>query len=185
MRQTEYRACSIEGCCGQVKGRGLCGLHYQRWRKTAAPEDIQRTLPLAVRFWNKVETKEGCWRWLGGLDAHGYAQIGGGPPDHRMLKGHRVAYELVRGAIPSGLVIDHLCRNKACVNPWHMEPVSNAENVRRAAAWVVLKTRCKHGHAYDDKNTYRMPSGWRDCKQCVRERGVKYRAKKASLRCPA
>lgn len=94
---------------------------------------------VAVRFWAKVERGDAaaCWPWTGHRDDNGYG-LGNGYGRFRLggqngprYYAHRLAYELLIGPIPEGLVIDHLCSNRACVNPAHMEPVSIAENVRR------------------------------------------------------
>ena len=89
------------------------------------PARIQR------RFWSKVNrTNTGCWDWVGAL-SHGYGHFG---IEGIIYRAHRVTYEWMVGPIPDGLTIDHLCKNKACVNPAHLEPVTIRENTRRWAA---------------------------------------------------
>jgi HNH endonuclease len=96
---------------------------------------------LEARFWEKVAwTPEGrgtrespCWLWLASLGASGYGQFSIGGREGPVVA-HRIAYELERGEIPEGLTLDHLCRNRMCVNPWHLEPVPLAENIRRGFA---------------------------------------------------
>lgn len=75
-------------------------------------------------FWARVKPGSGCWEWTGPKDAKGYGR-------HGHFKAHRIAYELSVGPIPTGLVLDHLCRNPGCVRPQHVEPVTPAENTRR------------------------------------------------------
>lgn len=91
-----------------------------------------RRRPLAERFMEKVEAEspEECWSWLGAVATSGYGRIGIGD---RTDQAHRVAYRLNVGPIPVGLHIDHLCNNRLCVNPSHLQPVTQAENNRRAA----------------------------------------------------
>lgn len=125
-------------------------------------------------FWAKVDKsadREACWPWTGGTLVRGYGQVW---LAGRKGYAHRVAYEDLRGPIPSGLVIDHLCFNPRCCNPWHMEPVTQSENTRRAflagrsgAAVNALKTHCKRGHVFDEANTYRTRKGGRFCRACI------------------
>jgi hypothetical protein len=84
------------------------------------------------------------------------------------IAGHRLSYAAHIGPIPEGLTLDHLCRNRRCVNPWHLEPVTMLENNRRG--FYASKTHCKHGHEYTPENTYRKPNGRRDCRICIRDR---------------
>jgi hypothetical protein len=90
---------------------------------------------------------------------------------------HRVVYETLAGPVPDGLELDHLCRQKACVNPQHLEPVTHRENMRRRFADYSV---CKH--AYTPENTYVMPSGTRDCRACIRRRAAEYKARKRAAR---
>jgi len=95
---------------------------------------------------------------------------------------HRVAYELVVGPIPDGLHIDHLCRRPICVNPAHLEAVTQRENTRRgngATARNGRKTHCPAGHEYTDGNTYLARTGRRTCRSCTLARVKAYRDRKA------
>jgi hypothetical protein len=129
---------------------------------------------------------DGCWMWGGYLNEDGYGQFS---ISRRMLKAHRVAYELFSGKIPPNLQIDHLCRNRSCVNPAHLEPVTSIENTRRGNSALTRskKTHCPAGHPYDGDNLYRSPNGWsRQCKTCIREskRRRRARAKEALVQLP-
>lgn len=130
--------CSIDDCNERAKSRGYCGKHYQRWRAHGDPYFTKQIHgDDSARFESKYELDSGtsCWNWGGVVDAKGYGRFDlGGRPQ----KAHRVAYELIVGPIPANLTIDHLCRNKLCVNPDHLEPVTNVENVRRAHAAAAL-----------------------------------------------
>lgn len=124
------------------------------------------------------ENPNECWLWTASTCGQGYGQFfvrkgrsENGKPRPFMALAHRVAYELTRGPIPEGLTIDHLCKNRLCVNAAHMEAVPIAENVRRATPWSSLKTHCPKGHPYDrtdswvNKKTGKVQTG-RRCNRC-------------------
>lgn len=128
--------------------------------------------PRAERFWEKVEVNShGCWFWTAHVSPSGYGRFS---VDGRTAYAHRVAYELAVGQIPVGLQIDHLCSNKRCVRPDHLEVVTNAENTRRAAVrrrevGVVhhgRQERCQRGHALTGENRYVAPCGQGHCRKC-------------------
>ena len=126
------------------------------------------------RFWLKVEKTDGCWLWRGCLSSNRYGRAYVGPK-RCGYPAHRVAYELVRGPIPDGLPLDHLCRTPRCVNPDHLEPVTHRENMLRGVSPMALKahqTHCKHGHELTEENTIRRPSRpvSRECRACFNAR---------------
>jgi hypothetical protein len=88
-----------------------------------------------ARFWSKVDRTGDCWKWTAGLTGSGYGRFRW---DGGEVAAHRFAYELLVGAIPDGLQIDHLCRNRACVNPAHMEPITQRENILRGVGRAAL-----------------------------------------------
>ncbi len=119
-------------------------------------------------FWTKVDRSGECWEWRGGKDRSGYGRLRFGG---RLIQAHRLAYELSVGPIPSSLELDHLCRNRGCVNPHHLEPVTRRENVMRGVgvgAFHARATECPQGHAYSTENTYRDRLGKRYCRICKR-----------------
>jgi len=113
-----------------VIARGLCKKHWHQWRKTADEADMVRPTR-EERFWakvNKSQHENGCWEWTGAKVPAGYGafQLGGGL--RKTVGAHRFSYEISVGDIPSGLFIDHICHNPACVNPDHLRAVTNQQN---------------------------------------------------------
>lgn len=162
--------CSVEGCLrdlGPRGRRGMCSMHYQRWLKDGDPGEAalrpSRLVPTIERFWAKVDKTDDCWLWTGVRISNGYGSF---RVEGAMRLAHRFAYELLVGPIPDGLQIDHLCRVKHCVNPLHLEPVTQAENVRRGHD----ARGCIHGHPWTEESTYIRPgNGARQCRICRKE----------------
>lgn len=118
--------------------------------------------------WDRVNKTETCWLWTGALTAEGYGSLG---HDGRICYAHRVAYEELVGPIPDGRVIDHLCRNRACVNPDHLEAVTQQENTLRGARSYALTGRCRSGRHEIKSDEDTQPAGrWRRCRACTTER---------------
>ncbi len=141
------RLCSVEGCEGAHEARGLCSPHYQRLRRTGRIGRAKVGLADEERLREKFSVSaSGCWLWNGPLSSDGYGKF---QMRSRSRIAHRAAYEIIVGPIPAGLELDHLCRVRHCVNPEHLEPVTQAENTRRSdIPWMVVKRsgRCKNGH---------------------------------------
>lgn len=122
---------------------------------------------------------DGCWLWLG------QKQGGYGRTSYRgrLWMVHRITYTEIRGEIPSGMQIDHLCMRTSCCNPDHLEVVTQSQNIRRGYATNVTisrqraKTHCPADHAYSETNTYVWGNGYRQCRQCKREADRRWRAR--------
>jgi len=124
----------------------------------------------AESFWAKVIRTEACWIWTAADSGDGYGIF---TINSKNRRAHRLAYELTVGPIPEGMSLDHLCRVRNCINPEHLEPVTVAENNRRAAAY---KTACTRGHEYTPENTRYNSAGARACRECDRWRCRRRRA---------
>lgn len=118
-----------------------------------------------------VDKTNNCWIWIGSTRSiNGYGQF---LFNGKLVQSHRISFEIFKGDIPNGLVIDHLCRNKICVNPEHLEAVSNKENILRGIGVCAnnkRKTQCKNGHEFTEQNIYRYPNGRKDCRICLKRR---------------
>jgi hypothetical protein len=131
-------------------------------------------------FWSKADRLEeygDCLIWMPERKTVTYGQYWKGD---RMVLAHRFAYMLIVGEIPKGLCIDHLCRTPACVNPEHLEAVTERENILRgvsAPAKNAKKTHCKRGHEFNEINTYKVPGG-RACRTCMNACTTAWREKK-------
>src|ERR1035437_2493775 len=126
--------------------------------------------------WHKIKKTKTCWNWTETL-YKGYGQI---KSEGKTRRAHRIIYQLLVGKIPKGLDLDHLCRNKKCVNPKHLEPVTRSENVKRALPFRKLKKYCKYGHRFLKANIYfkKNKPNWRQCKTCYEIFKEKIRSKK-------
>lgn len=148
----------------------------RRAREAARPES-PRPDRTPERFWAKVTGGDytTCWEWTAVRDQNGYGRFHVGGRAGRMEGAHRVAFHMLVGDVPSGCELDHLCRNRACVNPWHLDPVPHAINSRRGIAGQVNAARqraithCPAGHSYDAENTAYRSDGRRRCKACGRD----------------
>jgi hypothetical protein len=165
------RTCTIQGCNSPRLARGWCSKHYQRWKKHGHPDIvIEIQGDDWTRFWSKVSGSDalGCWEWEDAVDKNGYGIFRLGRHSKRA---HRVAWEFIRGPIPTHegipLVIDHECRNPPCVNPWHLDPVTAGVNSRRGVA--ARPNACIRGHARTPETTRVNKAGSRYCLICVRD----------------
>lgn len=142
------------------------------------------SLPDRIASKFRVDPVTDCWVWTAAqVQGYGRINVGG-----KSALAHRVVYELLFGAIQSGLTLDHLCRNRACVNPDHLEPVDHTTNVRRGESGISTsirlssRTHCANGHEYTVENTYVPPltsRKQRQCRICVRAAKRRYNARKA------
>lgn len=169
----------ICGCgCGALKrsrrGTYLPG-HNRRVRAT----------PIEVAFWAQVRRDEACWEWQAARNSGGYGWFRFGP-SRTSTGAHRVAYELVNGPIPAGLGVLHRCDNPPCCNPAHLFLGTNQDNVtdkvNKGRHPNSRMTACRHGHPFDEANTYVTREGARQCRACnrLRQRAYAARRKEAS-----
>jgi hypothetical protein len=170
---TVTHPCSAPECDRDAVARTWCLKHYKRWRNRGTVHDITTE----ERFFSHVEQPGDCWLWMAFREPHGgYGKFF---LDDRCLYAHRWAYEFLRGEIPPGLHLDHLCRTPACVNPWHLEPVTARVNVvergRGTTARNAAKTHCLRNHALDTSNTYTDKRGRRQCRRCATIRNQRRR----------
>lgn len=166
--------CSIESCGRPLLAKSFCGMHYARNRRWGNPYNVKHgpNVRAETRFFQRFNKNPitGCWDWDTPSKSDGYGTMW---VDGKAEKAHRFAYELLAGPIPEGLTIDHLCRNRGCVNPKHLEPVTLLINMRRGdciSTKNAAKTHCPHGHQYNTENTYVSPRGGRTCRTCKRLR---------------
>lgn len=133
------------------------------------------------RFWEKVhipEARDACWNWLASRNRK-YGRFA--LRHHVNSPPHRVAYEFLKGPIPDGLQLDHLCRNTLCCNPDHLEPVTSRENRKRGFnPWEVnaRKTECIRGHLFTPDNTMIAKNGTRHCRKCATIHDREFKARK-------
>ena len=125
-----------------------------------------------IRFFKKITKTSSCWIWVGSrnhlIGGYGIFWI-----NHKRIYAHRASYLHFKGEIEQGKELDHLCRNRPCVNPDHLEAVTRSVNTLRGLVPILARqrglavTHCKNGHEYTEENTYRRKDrGTRDCKTC-------------------
>ena len=175
VRSDNSGPCEIDGCDSNAAIRQMCTKHYRRWRLYGDPFKLRRRPILDTpqeRFWQKVQVDpvSGCWLWDGARDPAGYGCV---TIDGQGDKAHRVAYRWMRGQIPEGFHVDHLCRTPACVNPAHLDAVEAALNTHRGDR--VREETCNAGHPLSGDNIYlwtNPKNGYtkRFCRACQRER---------------
>jgi hypothetical protein len=181
---TARDACIESACTSPAHARGLCNAHYAlRRREGMLPPRPTTEDDLWAKAARNVPEGD-CWEWLGVINASGYGTF---KRSGSRYMAHRWTYEQLVGPIPEGLTIDHLCRNRSCVNPVHMEPVTRGENTIRgggtyvAAAIKRAQTNCKHGHEYTTENTYIDPkTDRRSCRTCRSVQSRKSNQKEAA-----
>lgn len=134
-----------------------------------------------VRFWGKVEKTDGCWEWTSNIGRNGYGRF---LYRGALMMAHRFAYERDRGPIPEGLELDHLCSNRRCVRPSHLDPVTHRENIVRSLITTpginARKVLCDRGHPLSGANLKVRPCGRRECRECARLRQARFKQRQRS-----
>ena len=168
------RLCEVPGCGRKHEAKGLCHSHYAELVRTGRrpTEPIVLRSDKTTRFWAKAAPADerGCRLWTGATDGGG--RYGGFWDGGKVVRAHRWAYEQQHGPVPDDLVLDHLCRVTLCVNPDHLQPVTQQVNVLRGEAPSAInarKTHCAAGHPLSGDNLIERPTG-RDCRVCARAR---------------
>lgn len=167
--------CSVDGCERRSEARGYCHGHYQRVRRGSPVGGPFPETPLE-RFVAKVEVNGDCWVWVGATDGDGRYGAFYDSSTGKVMRAHRWAYENIAGEQIEE-VLDHLCRRTLCVNPDHLEPVSQHQNILRggwAPATNARKTHCKRGHEFTPENTEvadAKTGKGRRCRECARMHG--------------
>lgn len=132
-------------------------------------------MPTRERLWSRImEVPTGCWEWLGTRGNKGHSVLS---VNSKTESPHRIIYSLLVGPIPSGLHLDHLCRNTSCVNPTHLEAVTPKINVLRGdglTAKQARQTHCLRNHPLEGENLYVTPDGRRQCRECAKLRQKRY-----------
>ncbi len=154
----------------ELEQNGLIVQYRHRGRpepKSVLQRALEKILPVnaSTPTWNGSP----CWIFAGSLNEYGYGLIYSGPGSHRGRHSyvHRVVYDRFNGSVPEGMTLDHLCRNRNCCQPKHLEPVSRVENIMRGESpWAInaRKTHCPQGHEYTEENTIII----RKCRTCTR-----------------
>jgi HNH endonuclease len=175
--------CNVPECTHKAGNgtSGMCWGHYSRKRrgsqKTGPVANMVKpgTMTPSERFWLKVEKTEECWNWTGSKLPDGYGHFSFKNPETLKTKtflSHRFAFEEKRGPISADKELHHLCENKGCVNPSHLEEIAHVDHVHKTPASITYKqaqmTHCKRGHAFTKDNTRIGKKNQRTCLTCER-----------------
>jgi hypothetical protein len=145
--------CSIEDCPrSDIHALGMCVTHYHRVYRTGqphlSPKKTPATIPLLERLEAKIDRTDTCWLWTGAVNNFGYGQI---RRDGKAQYAHRVSYELAHGKIPKGMFLDHTCHVHPCVNPDHLNPVTNKQNLENRRGATKLSQTGIRGVSWDSR----------------------------------
>ena len=182
------RPCDVAACTNDAlsqwrgTGRYYCRAHYEALRRNPdatrlgyIPKNDRERLMVKVRKIN------GHWMWIGSTDGGG--RYGGFYYQGKVRRAHRVSWEMAHGPIPEGMVLDHKCRKTLCVNPDHLQVVTQRENILigdAPTARNAAKTHCIRGHAFTAENIIFNRDGGRQCKACRELRNARRRAANAA-----
>ena len=164
-------------------GHDRRGLPVRRPLSDADDRDGGGTVSAFDRLMAKVSDTENCWTWVGSKHPAGYGQMWNGV---RVEQAHRISFRIFNGEIPAGFEIDHICRNRGCVNPDHLRAVTHRENMRASDALMGVnarKTSCKRGHPLAGDNLFVSVQGARQCRECLRmhARNARSRRKQCTI----
>lgn len=166
--------CSIPNCKRIHEARGVCKLH---WHLLKRKNKLPPKKTIIEKFEERILKTDSCWNWIGTIKTQGYGTF---CFNYKKYYSHRFSYELYKNKIPEKFEIDHLCRNRKCVNPDHLEAVTSRINNLRSGSPSAInskKTHCIRGHEFNKENTYFSKTG-RHCKACERKRAIFYRSLK-------
>lgn len=170
------RTCMVDECERPVCARDLCKPHYNRFRRDGTLPLVRPRVSAWDRFWSHVDAEGDCWLWTDYVDPHGYGRFN--EARVRYWRVHRYAWHHLVGPIGDGLVLDHMCKVKICLNPDHLRPVTQTENTMAGESFSAKnarKTHCKNGHELTPDNIYKNGKNGRRCKICQKADAKRYR----------
>ena len=142
---------AVEECPRPSRSGGYCPTHYSRWQRTGTVE-LPAKPTHEQRFWSHVDKSGECWEWTANRNKRGYgAWAIYRHPKYISIMPHRYSYELVHGPIPKGMQIDHVCHNRACVNPNHLRLATNKQNNENPSGVRSDNTSGYRGVTYNPK----------------------------------